>query len=100
MNRAGLARYPSPYEINTRVWLCRLSQEAGKPATLADIDDATLDALARRGFDWIWLLSVWQTGAASRAVSRSPRLASRVPGSATESDGGGHLRIGLRHQRL
>ena len=35
------------------------------------IDDAILDDLARRGFDWIWLLSVWQTGAASRAVSRS-----------------------------
>src|SRR5882724_5006425 len=64
-------RYPSLYEINTRVWLCRLSQEAGKPVTLADVDDATLDDLARRGFDWIWLLSVWQTGAASRAVSRS-----------------------------
>ena len=80
MNREGLARYPSLYEINTRVWLCRLSQEAGKPVTLADIDDATLDDLARRGFDWIWLLSVWQTGAASRAVSRSnPRLAGRVP---------------------
>ncbi len=71
MNREGLARYPSLYEINTRVWLCRLSQEAGKPVTLADIDDATLDDLARRGFDWIWLLSVWQTGAASRLVSRS-----------------------------
>jgi hypothetical protein len=42
MNREGFARYPSLYEINTRVWLCRLSQEAGKPVTLADIDDATL----------------------------------------------------------
>ena len=71
MNREGLTRYPSLFEINTRVWLCRLSQQAGKPVTLADIDDATLDDLARRGFDWIWLLSVWQTGAASRAVSRS-----------------------------
>jgi len=71
MNREGLAHYPSLYEINTRVWLCRLSQEAGRPVTLADVDDATLDDLARRGFDWIWLLSVWQTGAASRAVSRS-----------------------------
>jgi hypothetical protein len=71
MNREGFARYPSLYEINTRVWLRRLSQEAGRPVTLADIDDATLDDLARRGFDWIWLLSVWQTGAASRAVSRS-----------------------------
>jgi hypothetical protein len=44
--------------------------EAGRPVTLADVDDATLDDLARRGFDWIWLLSVWRTGTASRAVSR------------------------------
>lgn len=68
------ARYPSLYEINTRVWLHRLSKEAGKPVTLADVDDAVLDDLARRGFDWIWLLSVWRTGAASRAVSRSNPL--------------------------
>jgi hypothetical protein len=73
MNRERLARYPSLYEINTGVWLRRLSQEAGKPVTLADIDDTTLDDLARRGFDWIWLLSVWQKGAASWAVSRSNR---------------------------
>jgi hypothetical protein len=70
MNREGRVRDPSLYEINTRAWLCRLSQEAGKPVTLADIDDNTLDDLGRRGFDWIWLLSVWQTGTASRAVSR------------------------------
>src|SRR5215510_13762231 len=63
-------RYPSLFEINTRVWLGRLSREAGRPMTLADIDDATLDDIARRGFDWVWLLSVWRTGAASRAVSR------------------------------
>jgi hypothetical protein len=64
-------RYPSLYEINTRVWLRRLSREAGRRITLADIDDATLDGFARQGFDWIWLLSVWRTGPASRAVSRS-----------------------------
>ncbi|MFO1162265.1 MAG: alpha-amylase family glycosyl hydrolase [Reyranellaceae bacterium] len=63
--------YPSLYEINTRVWLNTLSRRAGKAMTLADIDDATLDRLAERGFDWVWLLSVWRTGAASRAVSRS-----------------------------
>src|SRR5437763_14895255 len=64
-------RYPSLLEINTRVWLDRLSREAGRPVTLATVDDAALDGLARRGFDWIWLLGVWQTGAASCAVSRS-----------------------------
>ena len=50
--------------------LQRLSREAGKAITLADIDDATIDGFAERGFEWIWLLSVWQIGAAGRAVSR------------------------------
>ncbi len=68
---ATMPRYPSLFQINTRVWLQRLSREAGKRVTLADIDDATIDGFAERGFDWIWLLSVWQIGAASRAVSRS-----------------------------
>ena len=67
---AGTARYPSLFQINTRVWLQRLSRQAGKRITLADIDDATIDGFAERGFDWIWLLSVWQIGAAGRAVSR------------------------------
>jgi glycosidase len=43
---------------------------AGRRITLADIDDKTIDRFAENGFDWIWLLSVWQTGAAGRAVSR------------------------------
>ncbi len=47
-----------------------MSREAGKRVTLSDIDDATIDGFAGRGFDWIWLLSVWQIGAAGRAVSR------------------------------
>src|SRR5260370_41117018 len=68
---ATMPRYPSLFQINTRVWLQLLSREAGKPITLANIDDATLDGFAKQGFDWIWLLSVWQTGVAGRAVSRA-----------------------------
>ena len=67
------ARYPSLYQINTRVWLGRRSRETGRQITLADIDDATIDAFAERGFDWIWLLSVWQTGTAGQRVSRENR---------------------------
>jgi glycosidase len=64
-------RYPSLYQINTRVWLTELSRSLGRPATLDDVPDAELDLLARRGFDWIWLLSVWQTGPAARQISRT-----------------------------
>ena len=63
--------YPSLYQINTRVWLTALSRQLGRRATLDDIPDAELDRLAAMGIDWIWLLSVWQTGAAAQAVSRS-----------------------------
>ena len=66
-----MPRYPSLYQVNTRVWLTGLGRRLGRPATLDDIPDADLAGFARDGFDWIWLLSVWQTGAAAQRVSRS-----------------------------
>ena len=64
-------RYPSLYQINTRVWLNELSRRLGKAITLDDIPDQELDHLAEMGFDWIWLLSVWQTGPGAQQVSRT-----------------------------
>ncbi|NJL82838.1 MAG: alpha-amylase [Chloroflexaceae bacterium] len=61
----------SLYQINTRVWLNQLSRQIGRPATLDDIPDTELDKLAQLGFDWIYLLSVWQIGEKGRQVSRS-----------------------------
>jgi hypothetical protein len=57
--------------MNTRVWLTALARDLSRPATLDDIPDAELDRLAATGVDWIWLLSVWQTGAAGQRISRS-----------------------------
>ena len=62
-------RYPALLEINTRVRLTELSDSRGRAATLDDFPDAEIDRMAGMGFDWIWLLSVWQTGAAGRRVS-------------------------------
>jgi hypothetical protein len=64
-------RYPALYQVNTRVWLTELSRLLDRPATLDDIPDAALDQFAALGFDWVWMLSVWQTGAAGRKVSLS-----------------------------
>jgi hypothetical protein len=64
-------RYPLLYQVNTRVWLTELSQKLGRPATLDDIPEEELVRFAEMGFDWIWLLSVWQTGEAAQKVSRS-----------------------------
>ena len=64
-------RYPALYQINTRVWLTELSRALGRRATLDDIPDGELDRLAELGFDWVWFLSVWQTGPAAQAISRA-----------------------------
>jgi hypothetical protein len=64
-------RYPALYQVNTRVWLTGLSRALGRRATLDDIPDAELDRLVEKGFDWVWLLSVWQTGPAAQAISRA-----------------------------
>ena len=65
-----MPRYPSLYQINTRVYLNSLSDGLGRPATLDDFPEAELERITDMGFDWIWLLGVWQTGEASREVSR------------------------------
>ncbi len=65
------SQYPLLYQINTRVWLTELSGKLGRTATLDDIPDSELDRLARLGFEWLWFLSVWQTGPTSRQVSRT-----------------------------
>jgi hypothetical protein len=64
-------RYPALFQINTRVWLSELAAALGRKATFDDIPDADLDRLAADGFDLVWFLGVWQTGAAARSVSRS-----------------------------
>jgi glycosidase len=62
---------PNPllYQVDTRVLLASLSHELGRQATMDDISDAVIDRIAADGFDWVWLLGVWQTGAAARQVS-------------------------------
>jgi len=67
----AMPRYPALYQLNTRVRLNELSRAIGRTATLDDFSDAELDRLAALGFDWVWLLSVWQTGPAAMRISRS-----------------------------
>ena len=68
-------RYPALYQINTRILLYELGAALGRAATLEDVPDSALDEIAADGFDWVWLLGVWQTGEAGRQVSlRMPEL--------------------------
>ncbi|MBM3963705.1 MAG: alpha-amylase [Planctomycetes bacterium] len=64
-------RYPLLLQLNTRVWLTARAHQLGRPATLDDITGEDLQQIAEMGFDWIWLLSVWQTGPESQRVSKT-----------------------------
>jgi glycosidase len=66
---SSLPSYPALYQINPRVWLREAADKLGRPATLDDIKDGDVDRIAALGFDWLWLLGIWQTGEAGRRVS-------------------------------
>ncbi len=60
---------PSLYQINTGVYLRALSRRLQRTATLDDFPDEEIERLRGSGFDCVWLLGVWQTGAAGREIS-------------------------------
>src|SRR5262245_66262782 len=62
-------RCPCRARLTTRARRSDLAAELGRPATLEDFPDASIDRLVSDGFDWVWLLGVWQTGEAGRQVS-------------------------------
>ena len=64
---------PSLYEVNTRVVLGERSRVLGRAATLDDLADDWLDAIAGMGFDYVWMLGVWTTGSLGREVSRTQK---------------------------
>ena len=95
------AANPVLYQLNTRVHLTERSRVLGRPATLDDITDDELDAIAARGFEWVWLLSVWRTGPAGPADrSRRPGASPGVRGDAARSPRRGRRRLRLRDHRL
>lgn len=64
---AALPLHPRIYEINTAVWLTTLSQKYHKPIQLNTIPDEEIAELAKNHIDAVWLMGVWQRGAATRA---------------------------------
>ncbi|MFL5308230.1 MAG: alpha-amylase family glycosyl hydrolase [Polyangia bacterium] len=64
------ARYPLLYQLNTRV----LVGEAAAAASLDALPEALFAQAAARGFEWIWMLGVWETGAAGRREALAPPM--------------------------
>src|SRR5437879_1116171 len=83
-------RHPLLYEINTRCWLRALTEQHGRPITVADVPDAEFDSWQRSGFSHIWLMGVWTTGPRSRAQALAQpdlrRLFTEVKPNWTDAD--------------
>ena len=60
--------YPLLLEINTRCWLRRLSETAGRSVTLGNVPEAEFARWQEMGLTHLWLMGVWTTGPRSRAV--------------------------------
>ena len=64
-----LRKHPHLYEINTWAWLEQLSDRLCRRITLADVPDGEWAAIARLGFDAVWLMGVWQRSPESRRIA-------------------------------
>lgn len=65
-----MRRHPHLYEISSWPWLERLSRREDRRVTLADVPAATWDAIARAGFDSVYLMGVWRRSAIGRVLAR------------------------------
>ena len=63
--------HPHLYEISAWPWLHRLSREASRRITLADVPAAEWDAIARYGIDILYLMGVWKRSAIGRTLART-----------------------------
>jgi len=64
-------RYSSLYQINARFLLEDTAKNLGIPVTLDEVPDDKIIRLKKLGFDWVYLLGVWQTGPSGLEVCRS-----------------------------
>ncbi len=63
------------YEINTFVFLDKLSEQLNKKISLKNIPDTVWKDLKSKGFQYVWLMGVWQRSQQSRSFSlTSPEL--------------------------
>jgi glycosidase len=59
------------FEINARVFVRRLSEKYGRPVTLGTVPDDEWKDIARRGFDLVWAMGVWQRSPVARLKALS-----------------------------
>ncbi|MGB7024905.1 MAG: alpha-amylase family glycosyl hydrolase [Candidatus Acidiferrales bacterium] len=58
--------HPHLYEINAWAWLEELSAKLDRRVALRDVPDSEWDNIASLGFDFLWLMGVWERSPVSR----------------------------------
>lgn len=71
MNKTAASMFPLVYEINTRVWLRNLTEKYGRPVTLGNVPEEEFLFFGSCGFDYVWLMGVWQPSLYSKAIATS-----------------------------
>lgn len=61
-----MRRYPHLYEINTCLFIKRMSRKYGRALSLTTVPEEEWQIIARRGFDLVWLMGVWQRSPGAR----------------------------------
>lgn len=61
--------FPLVYEINTRIWLKKLSAIHNRPVTLGTIPDSEFSCFSSSGFDMVWLMGVWKPSLYSKSIA-------------------------------
>ncbi len=70
--------HPHLYQIHTWAWLDALSKGAGRSLQLIDVPDVEWDRIQAGGFDYVYLLGIWQRSPAGRHIFRTDPAAFRV----------------------
>jgi glycosidase len=63
--------FPLVFEINTRIWLQKLSNTHNRPVTLGTVPDEEFAFFAASGFDMVWLMGIWKPSQYSKAIATS-----------------------------
>lgn len=62
-------RYSAIYVINTWVWLSSIGSKIRRAVDLGSVPTAEWDAIAKFGFEAVWLVGVWERSPACIVIS-------------------------------
>ncbi|KAA6379635.1 MAG: putative alpha amylase, catalytic subfamily protein [Streblomastix strix] len=68
----SIPKHPSLLELSTRPWIYELGQKYGKEIKgLSGVPDAEISDIAKKGYNIVWLMGIWQLGPAGLELDRT-----------------------------